>query len=69
VQLTRDATPGDTLRNDGNDIGVLLEAIHNGNGFEALAVLNDDITSTLAEHAALQLDDEVSLHMQHRWEN
>ncbi|MBD8899829.1 folate-binding protein YgfZ [Rhodanobacter sp. DHG33] len=69
VHLTRDATPGDTLRSNGNDVGVLLEVIGNDNDIEALAVLNDDTASTLAEHAALQLDDELSLRIQRRWEN
>lgn len=69
VQLTRDATPGDTLRSDGNDIGVLLEVVHNDDSIDALAVLSDDVASTLAEHAALQLDDELSLHVQQRWES
>lgn len=69
VQLTRDATPGGMLCSDGNDVGVLLDVIGDGTRIDALAVLNDDITSTLAEHAALQFDDGLSLLMQRLWEN
>jgi len=69
VQLTRDATPGDMLRSDGNDVGVLLDVTGDDTRIDALAVLNDDITSTLAEHSALQFDDGLSLRVQHRWEN
>jgi hypothetical protein len=69
VQLTRNATPGDMLRSDGNDIGTLLDVINDDEHIVALAVLNDDITSTLAEHDTLQLDHGLSLRIQHRWEN
>lgn len=69
VRLTRSATPGSILHRDGNDIGVLLVVVDNGNDIDALAVLNDDITPNIAEHATLQLDDGLTLYMQHRWED
>ena len=73
VRLTRNATPGETLRRDGNDIGMLLDVVDDDSGIDALAVLNDDATPdippTTEESAALQLDDGRMLCMQHRWEN
>lgn len=69
ARVSDDLPPGGTLRSGGNDVGVLLEVIKHGDIIEALAVLNDDIASTLAEDAALQLDQGCSLRIQHRWEN
>lgn len=69
VRLTRSATPGSILRHDGNDVGVLLDVIDNGDGIDALAVLNDDLTSDIAERTTWQLDDGLVLCMQHRWED
>lgn len=69
VRLTRSATPGTILHRDGNDAGVLLDVVDGGNSIDALAVLNDDITSTLTENATLQLDDDLALYVQRRWEN
>lgn len=69
VRLMRNATPGAILHRDGNETGVVLDTVHGDNGIDALAVLNDDITSALEENAALQLDDDLALYMQHRWEN
>ena len=73
VRLARNATPGETLRRDGNDIGMLLDVVDDDSGIDALAVLNDDATPdippTTEESAALQLDDGRMLCMQHRWEN
>lgn len=69
VRLTRSAAPGTVLHHDGNETGVLLDVVEGGNGIDALAVLNDDITSTLSENTVLQLDDDLALCMQHRWEN
>ena len=69
VRLTRNAIAGDILHRDGNDIGVLLDVVDDGNNIDALAVLNDDIASTMTERDALQLDDGLMLCMQHRWES
>ncbi|MEW9623464.1 CAF17-like 4Fe-4S cluster assembly/insertion protein YgfZ [Rhodanobacter geophilus] len=69
ARLTRSATPGEILHRDGNDIGLLLDVIVNGNDIHALAVLNDDVASNSAEHAALPLDDGLTLYVQHRWED
>ncbi|MEY2167550.1 MULTISPECIES: CAF17-like 4Fe-4S cluster assembly/insertion protein YgfZ [unclassified Rhodanobacter] len=69
VRLTRNAIAGDILHRDGNDIGVLLDVVDDGNSIDALAVLNDDIASTMTERDALQLDDGLRLYVQHRWES
>ena len=69
VRLTRAAINGDVLHHDGNEVGVLLDVVDNDNTIDALAVLNDDITSTLAENTALQLDDDLVLYMQRRWDS
>ena len=69
VRVMRAATPGDILLRDGNEIGVLLDVVDNDNTIDALAVLNDDVTSTMTGNVALQVDDGLALYMQHRWEN
>ncbi|HKR76418.1 MAG TPA: folate-binding protein [Rhodanobacter sp.] len=69
VRLTRSATPGTILHRDGNEAGVLLDVVDGDNGVDALAVLNDDTISALAENVALQLDDDLALCVQRRWEN
>lgn len=69
VHLTRNTTAGTILRHHGSDVGMLLDVIAADSGIDALAVLNDDYLSTHAEHAALQFDDGLALHVQHRWEN
>jgi tRNA-modifying protein YgfZ len=69
VRLARGATPGHILHRDDGDVGVLLDVIDNGDDIDALAVLNDNILPDIAEHATLQLDDGMTLYMQHRWED
>lgn len=69
VRLTGRVPPGETLRNDGNDVGVLLDVADDGDSIEALAVLNDDIRTASAAHAALQFGNAPALHVQHRWES
>ena len=69
VRLTHAATPGDILRRAGNEIGALLDVVIVDDDIDALAVLNDDVTSTLAADVALQLDDGLALYVRQRWEN
>lgn len=69
VRLSRDATPGDSLRLHGNEIGVLLEVVANEAGSDALAVLNDELASSPDAGTALSLDDELSLRLMQRWES
>lgn len=69
VRLLRNAAAGAILHRAGNEVGVLLDVVDDGDSIDALAVLNDDVTSTLAANAALQLDDGLTLYMLHRWEN
>ncbi len=69
VQLLRNAAAGETLRREGNDVGVLLDVIGDNEDIAALAVLNDDVTTSPAENATLQLDDDLALCVRHRWEN
>ncbi|MFK2876717.1 CAF17-like 4Fe-4S cluster assembly/insertion protein YgfZ [Rhodanobacter hydrolyticus] len=69
VRLARDAMPGIVLHREGHDVGVLLDVVAHDKHADALAVLNDDITSTHANDAALQLDGDLALRVEHRWEN
>ena len=69
VRLTRAATPGDILLHGGTEVGMLLDVAIVDDAIDALAVLNDDVTATLAAGIALQLDDGLALYMQRRWEN
>ena len=73
VRISRSASPGDILHREGNDIGVLLNVVDNDDETDALAVLNDDVTSdvssTMTGNTPLQLDDGMALCMQRRWEN
>ena len=69
VRLSRDAASGTPLHRDGHDVGVLLDAIAHDNHIEALAVVGDNIASAHAGDVALQLDDNLALHVQRRWES
>lgn len=69
VRLARDAMAGTKLYREGHDVGVLLDVVVHDEHVDALAVLNDDITSTYANDAALQFDDDLALRVQHQWEN
>lgn len=69
VRLEGNATPGDALRRNGNEVGVLLDTIAHGRHIDALAVLNDDIASTHLDEATLRLDDGLVLRVRHQWEN
>lgn len=69
VRLLHHTATGAILHRDGNEVGVLLDVVEDDDGIHALAVLNDEVTSTLVENAALQLDDGLALYVQRRWEN
>lgn len=69
VELTRDAAPGDVLRRDGNDVGVLLDAVPGEKRIDALAVLDDDTVSAHVDHTVLRLDGGLVLHLQHQWKS
>jgi folate-binding protein YgfZ len=69
VELTRDATPGDALHRDGNEVGVLLDVVADGGRIDALAVLNDDTASAPMDNTELRLDDGLALYLRHQWES
>ena len=67
VTLSQAANAGDVLRQEGRDIGRVLDVIANGTEFEALATLNDELVAEADAGNTLILDDDVAITLLSSW--
>lgn len=63
VTLSQAADAGDTLHQDGRDVGCLLDVVDT----EALVVLNDDIAAQAGTEHPYSLDNNVTIHLHVAW--
>jgi folate-binding protein YgfZ len=65
VTLSQAAGAGDTLRQDGRDIGCVIDVVTTGDGIEALVVLSDDVAARGNTQA---IDDNLAIEIVASWQ-
>jgi tRNA-modifying protein YgfZ len=67
VTLSQPARVGDVLRNDGRDVGCILDVDTTSDRIEALVVLSDDLVARADDERSLLFDEHLAMHLDLSW--
>jgi len=67
VILSQTMPPGEVLRSEGHEVGCVLDTNQSGDAIEALVVLHGELAPQAAGAHGMQLDGQLTLHIEASW--